>query len=280
MGQESSPGNDLNILQRNNVQIRGEGGPVLIYGNGFGCNQTMWDRITPAFEASHTQVLFDYVGTGKSDLRAFDSVRYARLEGYAQDLLEVCDALGLQSDVTFVGHSVSCSIGLLACLERPALFKQLVLLGPSPCFLNDPPHYLGGFEREDLEGLLALMDQNFMGWASYLAPVIAGTSQDGVFANELESSFCSTDPVAARLFAKATFFSDNRGDLPKVNSPCLVLQHAQDSLAPLGVGDYVHQQLAGSTLKVLDVAGHCAHMSHPLLVIDAMRGYFLPTQSA
>jgi sigma-B regulation protein RsbQ len=133
---------------------------------------------------------------------------------------------------------------------------------------------LGGFEREDLEDLLALMDQNFMGWASYLAPVIAGTSQDGVFANELESSFCSTDPVAARLFAKATFFSDNRGDLPKVKCPCLVLQHAQDSLAPLSVGDYVHQQLAGSTLKVLDVAGHCAHMSHPLLVIDAMQDYF------
>ena len=264
----------MNILKRNNVQVKGEGGPVLIYGNGFGCNQTMWDRITPAFDSTHTQVLFDYVGTGKSDLRAFDGDRYAHLDGYAQDLLDVCDALELTNGATFVGHSVSCSIGQLACLKRPALFKQLVLLGPSPCFINHPPHYLGGFEREDLEGLLALMDQNYMGWASYLAPVIAGEAQGGVYANELEKSFCSTDPVAARLFAQATFFSDNREDLPQVKRPCLVLQHHQDSLAPLGVGDYVHQHLAGSTLKVLDVAGHCAHMSHPLLVIEAMQDYF------
>jgi sigma-B regulation protein RsbQ len=264
----------LNILERNNVQNTGEGGPVLIYGNGFGCNQTMWDRITPAFSTTHTQVLFDYVGTGQSDLQAFDETRYAQLEGYAQDLLDVCDALDLQSDVTFVGHSVSCSIGLLACLKRPALFKQLVLLGPSPCFLNHPPHYLGGFEREDLEGLLALMDQNYMGWASTLAPVIAGEAQGGIYANALEKSFCSTDPVAARLFAQATFFSDIREDLSKITHPCLVLQHRHDALAPLGVGDFVHQQLVGSTLKVLDVVGHCAHMSNHLLVIEAMQDYF------
>ena len=270
----------MNILERNNVQIKGNTGSILIYGNGFGCNQSMWDRMTPAFEATHTQVLFDYVGTGKSDLRAFDSERYAHLEGYAQDVLEVCDALGLDRGVTFVGHSVSCSIGVLACLKRPELFKQLILLGPSPSFLNHPPHYRGGFAREDLEGLLALMDQNYMGWASYLAPLIVGEPRGGVFANELESSFCSTDPIAARLFAQVTFFSDNRNDLPKVKSPCLVLQHSQDSLAPLGVGTYVHQNLAGSTLKVLDVEGHCAHMSHPLLVIEAMREYFLTTQSA
>ena len=252
----------------------GQASPTLIYGNGFGCNQAMWDRITPAFELSHTQVLFDYVGTGKSDPSAFNGARYAQLEGYAQDLLDVCDALDLHSDVTFVGHSVSCSIGLLACLKRPALFKQLVLLGPSPCFLNHPPHYLGGFEREDLEGLLALMDQNYLGWARVLAPIVAGGSKDGFFASELEKSFCSTDPVAARLFAQATFFADNRDDLPKVNCPCLILQHGQDALAPLSVGDYVHQHLVGSTLKVLDVAGHCAHMSHPQLVIGAMRDYF------
>ncbi len=264
----------MTILQRNHVQVKGETGPVLIYGNGFGCNQSMWDRITPAFESSHTQVLFDYVGTGQSDLRAFDEVRYAQLEGYAQDLLDVCDALDLTNGLTFVGHSVSCSIGLLACLARPALFEQLVLLGPSPSYLNQPPHYLGGFEREDLDGLLALMDQNYMGWASYLAPVLAGEAQGGVYANELEKSFCSTDPVAARLFAQATFFANNCNDLPQVKHPCLVLQHHHDSLVPLGVGDYVHQHLAGSTLRVLDVAGHCAHMSHPSLVIDAMQDYF------
>lgn len=264
----------MKILQRNNVKLIGQASPVLIYGNGFGCNQAMWDRITPAFELSHTQVLFDYVGTGESDPSAFNVTRYAQLEGYAQDLLDVCDALDLQSDVTFVGHSVSCSIGLLACLMRPALFKQMILLGPSPCFLNHPPDYLGGFEREDLEGLLALMDQNFMGWASYLTPLIAGEPRGGLVASELEKSFCSTDPVAARLFAQATFFSDNRDDLPKIKCPCLVLQHRLDALAPLGVGNYVHQHLVGSTLRVLDVAGHCAHMSHPLLVIEAMHDYF------
>jgi len=264
----------LNILQRNNVQVKGEASPVLIYGNGFGCNQTMWDRITPAFDSTHTQVLFDYVGTGKSDLRAFNGERYAHLEGYAQDLLDVCDAFDLTNGVTFVGHSVSCSIGLLACLKRPTLFKQLVLLGPSPCFINHPPHYLGGFEREDLEGLLALMDQNHMGWASTLAPVIAGEAQGGVYANELEKSFCSTDPVAARLFAQATFFSDIREALSKITHPCLVLQHRHDALAPLGIGEFMHQQLEGSILKVLDVVGHCAHMSNHLLVIEAMQDYF------
>lgn len=280
LGRNFSPRYVLNILLRNNVQVKGRGGPVLIYGNGFGCNQTMWHCITPAFEATHTQILFDYVGTGKSDMCAFDAQRYAHLEGYAQDLLEVCEALNLHHEVTFVGHSVSCSIGLLACLKRPALFKQLVLLGPSPCFLNHPPDYLGGFEREDLEELLALMDLNYLSWASHLAPLVAGEARGSALADTLESSFCNTDPAAMRLFAQATFFADNRGDLPQVKRPCLLLQHAQDALAPQTVGHYMHQHLAGSTLKILDVAGHCAHMSRPLLVIEVMRAYFAAPPAA
>lgn len=266
--------NHLNIFDRNNVHVQGNNGPVLLYAQGFGCNQTMWNQVTPYFESTHRQVLFDYVGSGKSDLASFDAKRYSSLQGYAQDVLDVCDALGLSNGVTFVGHSVSCSVGLLASIARPELFDRLVLLGPSPCFLNYPPDYLGGFEREDLEGLLSLMDQNYIGWANYLAPVVSGETEAGALTGELSDSFCSTDPTVARVFAQTTFFSDSRADLPLVSRPCLILQHREDALAPLGVGEYMHAHLQGSTLKVLDVAGHCGHMSQPFLVAEAMRNYF------
>lgn len=233
----------------------------------------MWDRVTPAFESSHKQVLFDYVGSGRSDIAAFDLDKYASLSGYAQDVLDICDALDLKSGVIFIGHSVSCSVGLLALIARPGLFAKLVLIGPNPCFVNHAPEYIGGFEKEDLEGLLALMDQNYIGWANYLAPVVSAQGESGAVAAELSDSFCSTDPQAAKVFARTAFFSDNRADLPKVTLPCLILQHRTDTLAPVSVGEYVHAHLAGSTLKVLEVQGHCAHMSEPALVIDAMREF-------
>ena len=261
-----------NIRQRNHVREIGQNGPVILYGHGFGCNQHMWHRITGAFEDTHRQVLFDYVGSGQSDPAAFDRKRYARLDGYAQDMIEVCDALGL-SGITLVAHSVSCNIGLLASIARPDLFERLVLLGPNPCFLNHPPDYHGGFNRTDLEGLLSLMEMNYIGWANYLAPSVAGAAQGEALAGELSDSFCSTDPVAMRVFAQTTFFADNRADLPQVSRPCLILQHQEDSLVPLAVGEYLNQQLKGSTLEVMDVAGHAAHMSHPELVIDAMQRY-------
>lgn len=266
----------MNFLQRNNVQIIGSSradAPVLLYAHGFGCSQRMWRHITPAFEASHRQVLFDYVGSGQSDFSAFDARRYASLEGYVQDLLEVCDALQLRQGVHFMGHSVSATIGLLASIERPGLFESLVLVGPSPCFLNDPPDYQGGFEQRDLEELLELMDQNYLGWANYLAPVVAGAGQQEGIARELSESFCSTDPVMTRAFAQATFFADHRADLPRVAAPCLILQHRQDALVPLAVGEYLQRRLSRSTLEILDVTGHCAHMSHPGLVVDATRRF-------
>lgn len=263
----------MSILSRNNVKVSGQGANTLVFAHGFGCNQNMWARITPAFEDSHRIVLFDYVGSGRSELSAFDVARYGRIEGYVNDVLEVCDVLALDGDVTFVGHSVSCSVGMLASIARPALFKRLVLVGPSPSFLNDPPDYLGGFEPDDLEGLLALMDQNYIGWANYMAPLVAGQAGQASVAGELTDSFCSTDPTAARVFARTSFFADNRADLPRVPVPSLILQHRDDSLAPLGVGQYMHQHLRNSRLQVLDVAGHCAHMSHPDLVIAAMRGF-------
>jgi len=269
LNQEKIP----NIFARNNVKVVGGDGPVLMYAHGFGCNQKMWDRVTPAFKSTHQQVLFDYVGSGKSDLSAFDPDKYASLSGYAQDVLDICDALDLKSGVTFVGHSVSCSVGILASIARPGLFDKLVLLGANPCFVNRPPAYVGGFEKEDLEGLLDLMDQNYIGWANYLAPVVSAQDGQGSVTKELSESFCSTDPTVAKVFARTTFFSDNRKDLPKVAVPCLIIQHRTDSLAPISVGEYVHTHLAGSTLKVLDVHGHCAHMSDSQLVVEAMREF-------
>ncbi|WP_426113005.1 alpha/beta fold hydrolase [Massilia sp. PWRC2] len=262
------------LIARHQVTDIAGPGPTILYAHGFGCNQDMWRRITPAFEGHYRQVLFNYAGSG-ADAAPTDRERYSTLAGYVDDLLAVCDALDLHEGVHFVGHSVSCSIGWLASIARPRLFEQMILLGPSPCFLNYPPAYQGGFEREDLNGLLELMDHNFIGWANYLAPVIAGAPQADSTGRELAASFCSTDPDAARLFARATFFSDNRSDLVKVNVPSLILQHREDTLAPMAVGEFVHRQLAGSQLQVLDVTGHCAHMSHPEQVVAAMRG-FLP----
>jgi sigma-B regulation protein RsbQ len=262
-----------NILVRNNVKVLEGDGPVLLYAHGFGCNQNMWDRVIPSFSSSYKQVLFDYVGSGRSDIAAFDPDKYANLSGYAQDVIDVCDALDLNSGVIFIGHSVSCSVGLLASIARPGLFAKLVLIGPNPCFVNHASEYVGGFEKEDLEGLLALMDQNFIGWANYLAPVVSAQGESGAVTAELSDSFCSTDPQVAKVFARTTFFSDNRTDLPKVTVPSLILQHRTDTLAPISVGEYVHAHLTGSTLKVLEVQGHCAHMSEPTLVVDAMREF-------
>jgi sigma-B regulation protein RsbQ len=268
--------NNINInsktITTNNVKVLQGDSNVVLYAHGFGCNQSMWDRVTPAFK-NHTQVLFDYVGSGQSDMAAFDANKYASLNGYAQDVLDICDALGLTQGVTFVGHSVSCSIGILASIARPELFAKLVLVSPNPCFVNHAPDYIGGFESEDLEELLTLMDQNFLGWAGYLAPVASGQGESGATTTELSDSFCSTDPKTAKIFVRATFFSDNRADLPKVTLPCLILQNRSDTLAPVSVGEFVHAQIIGSTLQVLEVHGHCAHMSAPALVIEAMQAF-------
>lgn len=262
----------MTVLKRNNVKLMGNPtDPVVLFAHGFGCNQAMWHAVASAFADKTYQILFDYVGSGQSDLQSFSFERYATLDGYAQDILEICAAIGVERDVIFVGHSVSCSIGVLAALARPNLFREMIFLGPSPCFLNDPPHYYGGFERSDLEGLLALMDQNYVGWADYLAPVVAG--DDEQIAGELSDSFCSTDPVIAQQFAKATFFADNRDDFAKLTVPSLILQHRDDALAGVAVGEYLQQQVPNNHYKLLDVTGHAAHMSHPSLVVNAITEY-------
>lgn len=257
------------VRQRHHVQVHGDG-PTLVYAHGFGCSQGMWDGLTPYFAATHRQVMFDHAGAGRADPLAFDPRRHATLEGYTDDLIDVVRAVAPPEGVVLVAHSVSCSIGMMAARREPALFRNLVLIGPNPCFVNDPPEYTGGFERRDLAGLLELMERNDLGWSSTLAPMVAGGSGNRV-SQRLEASFCATDPTAARIFAAATFYADNRADVPHVQTRTLILQHRHDALAPVAVGRWLQSHLPDASLEVLDVTGHCAHMSHPELVADAMR---------
>jgi sigma-B regulation protein RsbQ len=259
------------ILTRNNVKIFGRGTQPMLFAHGFGCDQNMWRFVTPAFEDDYRIVLFDYVGAGKSDLAAFDQARYASLDGYAQDVLDVCRALDL-TDVVFVGHSVSSMVGVLAANREPERFARLVLIGPSPRYVNDDG-YVGGFERSDIDGLLETMDKNYIGWANYLAPAIMRNEDRPELGEELTESFCSTDPVLARRFAETTFLSDNRADLPGLRVPSLILQCSEDIIAPLEVGEYVHRALPESTLRVMRATGHCPHMSAPEETIALMKEY-------
>jgi sigma-B regulation protein RsbQ len=259
------------VLTRNNVRVSGRGTRPMLFAHGFGCDQTMWRFVTPAFEQDYRIVLFDYVGSGRSDLGAYDAERYATLDGYAADVLDVIHALD-RHDVIFVGHSVSGMVGVLAANREPERFERLVLVGPSPRYVNDPP-YVGGFERADLEGLLETMEKNYIGWANFLAPAIMQNADRPELGRELEASFCSTDPVIARRFAGATFFSDNRADVRDVRVPSLIMQCSDDIIAPAAVGEYLHREMPGSTLRQLRATGHCPHMSHPEETIAAIRDY-------
>jgi sigma-B regulation protein RsbQ len=243
----------------------------MIFAHGFGCDQNMWRFITPAFEDEYKVVLFDYVGCGKSDVSAYSLERYSNLQGYAQDLLDICETLELK-DAIFVGHSVSSMIGLLAAIERPEIFSTMIFIGPSARYVNNLD-YMGGFSQEDLEGLLDVMDNNYLGWANFLAPVVMKNNDKPELTQELEESFCSTDPVITRKFAEVTFFSDNRDDLPNLTQPCLVLQCSDDSIAPDEVGLYVHNQIKGSTFEKMQATGHCPHLSHPQETIDLIQKF-------
>jgi len=260
------------VLARNNVSLQGQGAHTIVFAHGFGCDQNMWRFVEPSFRDRFRTVLFDYVGLGKSDASAFDPGRYATLDGYAQDLVEIGEALDLR-DATIVGHSVSSIIGLLASLRAPQRFGALVMIGPSPRYINDPPGYVGGFERSDIDGLLELMDHNYLGWAAALAPMVMGNGDRPELTEELQETFCSTDPLVATCFARATFYGDNRADLPKAKVPSLVLQVREDAIAPMTVGAYVARHLPLSELTVLEASGHCPQMSHPQLTVEAMRPF-------
>jgi sigma-B regulation protein RsbQ len=260
------------IPARNNVKIFGNGVQPMLFAHGFGCDQNMWRFVTSAFEKDYKIVLFDYVGAGKSDAGSYKPERYQNLEGYAEDVLEICDALDLK-DVIFVGHSVSSIIGALASIKRPELFKKLIMIVPSPCYINQPPDYVGGFEQSDIAELLDLMDKNHLGWAGFLAPIVMKNPERPELEQELEESFCSIDPKITQQFAKATFLSDNRADLPNIKTPSLIIQVSDDAIAPLSVGEFMHREMPNSILRKMDTSGHCPHMSHPHEVIEIIKDY-------
>lgn len=261
----------MTVVSKNNVKVSGKGRRALVFMHGFGCDQNVWRHVTPAFEDDWRVVLFDQVGAGKSDLSYYDPEKYASLQGYADDLIDIVRELELE-DVVAVGHSVSAMIAVLAAVKEPALFSRLVLMGPSPCFLNDGD-YRGGFERKEIEELLVAMDGNFFGWSNMITPVIMGNPDRPELAGELSESFCRTDPDIARHFARVTFLADTRPSLDKLTVPSLIMQCSADALAPLAVGDYLHQKLRGSSLAVLKATGHCPHLSEPAESIEVIRGW-------
>jgi sigma-B regulation protein RsbQ len=262
----------MDVVSRNNVHVSGpDGAPPMLFAHGFGCDQNMWRHVAPAFADDYRVVLFDHVGAGGADPSAWDPERYSSLQGYAADVLEICGALGLD-DVVFVGHSVSAMIGVLAAAREPDRFSKLVLVGPSPRYIDDDG-YVGGFAREDIEELLESLDSNFLGWSSAMAPVIAGNPDRPELGEELTNSFCRTDPEIAKHFARVTFLSDNRADLDAVRTPALVLQCADDAIAPQPVGEYVHRRLADSRLVLMEATGHCPNLSAPAETIAAIRAF-------
>jgi sigma-B regulation protein RsbQ len=260
----------VGVVERNNVVIRGAAdGVPLLFAHGFGCDQHAWDGVAPAFEDDHAVILFDAVGAGDSQLAAYDPERYGTLEGYADDVIEIIDALGL-ADVVFVGHSVAAMVGVLAAIRRPDAFRQLVLVAPSPRYLNDEG-YEGGFERADIDELLESLGSNFLAWAHAMAPVIAGDPERPEAGERLTSSFCRTDPAIAEHFARVTFLSDNRADLDRVPVPSLVLQCRSDVLAPDSVGDFVQRRIPQARLIRLEATGHTPNLSAPQEVVAAIR---------
>ena len=261
----------MSVVHRNNVVVSGRGTEPIVFAHGYGCDQNMWRFVAPAFERDYKVIRFDHVGHGGSDASAFDPGKYASLHGYADDLVKICDELGVQRGV-FVGHSVSAMIGVLAAVERPDLFDRLVLIGPSPCYLNDEG-YVGGFHRKDIEELLEFLDANHLGWSSTMAPVIMGNADRPELAEELANSFCRTDPEVAKHFARVTFLSDNRHDLPRLSTKTLVVQCSNDVIAPESVGRYVAAEIAGAELVILHATGHCPNLSAPEETVSAIKGF-------
>jgi sigma-B regulation protein RsbQ len=252
----------VNVVTRYNVVSAGPAdGPVLLLAHGFGCDQNLWRRVVPLLARDHRVVLFDHIGAGHADRSAWTAQRYSSLDAYAEDVLTLCRELDLR-DVTLVGHSVSAMIGVLAVAADPDRFARLVLLTPSPCYLDDGDYH-GGFSRQDIDELLESLDSNYLGWSATMAPVIMGNPDRPELGEELTNSFCRTDPEVARVFARATFLSDNRADLAKVTVPTLVVQCSEDAIAPRAVGEFVRDQIADATLVTLDAVGHCPQLSDP-----------------
>ena len=262
----------MTVVTRNNVTVGGpDGAQPMLFAHGFGCDQNMWRYVAPAFEGEYRTVLFDHVGAGGSDITAYSPAKYASLRGYADDVLEICAELGLD-DVVFVGHSVAAMIGVLAVATAPERFDKLVLVGPSPRYLDDAD-YVGGFTEEDIDGLLESLASNYLGWSSTMAPMIMGNPERPELGEELTNSFCRMDPEIARQFARVTFLSDNRQDLDAITIPTLILQCSDDVIAPEVVGTYVHQRIPGSRMVQLNATGHCPNLSAPDETVAAIKSF-------
>ncbi len=269
----------MDVLSRNNVTVTGDAdGPAVVLAHGFGCDQNLWRLVVPALAERHRVVLFDYVGSGGSDPSAWSEARYSSLEGYAQDVVEVCRELDLERAV-FVGHSVSAMVGVLASRRAPERIGALVMVTPSPRYIDDEG-YRGGFTAEDIDELLASLESNYLGWSSVMAPVIMGNPERPELGRELTNSFCATDPDIARVFARATFLSDNRADLEEVRVPTLILECARDLLAPREVGAFVHAAIPSSRLVTLDATGHCPQLSAPQATAAAVLDFLESVEDA
>ncbi len=261
----------MNVESRNNVSVSGVGSATMVMAHGFGCDKSMWRFLAPAFEQRYKVITFDMVGSGASDLSAYDRDKYASLHGYADDVLEIIEQFA-DGPVIFVGHSVSSTIGLLATIKAPGRFVANIMVGPSPCYINDGD-YVGGFSREDIDDLLDTLDGNYLGWSSNMAPAIMGAPSQPELGVELTNSFCRTDPEIAKHFARATFLSDHRADVARSSTPTLILQCSDDLIAPRQVGEYMHRQLPDSVLHIIDNVGHCPHMSAPMASTAAIDAF-------
>ncbi len=261
----------MNALKRNNVVVTGTGESVMMFAHGFGCDQNMWRYVWPAFKDDYKIVLFDHVGAGNSSLSAYSYKKYDTLDGYAQDIIEISEELNI-SDMIFVGHSVSAVMGLIAAGIAPGLFKSMVLVSPSPSYINQDG-YVGGFSRSEIDELLEAMNNNHLGWSTTMAPVIMGNPERKELGTELANSFCKTDPEIARHFASTTFLTDKRHILPDTKVPALILQCSSDVIAPVEVGHYMHEHMPNSKLVILDATGHCPNLSAPEETVAAIKAY-------
>ncbi|MBF8456148.1 alpha/beta hydrolase [Kaistella sp. G5-32] len=261
----------MNAIQRNNVTIKGKGTQVMLFAHGFGCDQNMWRFVTPAFEEDYRVILFDHVGAGNSDLSAYSSDKYSQLEGYAADIVNICEEMEL-NEVIFVGHSVSSLMGMIASLQSPDLFKSLIMVSPSPSYINDGD-YVGGFTREQITELMESLDNNHLGWSMTMAPVIMANPERAELSEELSNSFCRSNPDIAKEFARTTFFSDKRHLLPEVSIPSLILQCSEDVIAPEEVGIFMHKKIKDSQLVMMKATGHCPNLSAPEETIAAMKAF-------
>lgn len=261
------------ILDRNNVNIVGSGEKALIFAHGFGADQRVWDKVFPSFTSTHKVILFDYVGSGNSDKSSYSVDRYNDLHGYAKDLSEICKHLQLDSPI-LIGHSVSSMIGVLTSIANPGLFKKLILICPSPSYINEPKSgYIGGFDRDEIEGLLMMMEKNYKEWAKHLAPVAMKNEDRPELAKDFEETLNANTPHIAKQFAEVTFYADVRSELCKVTTPSLILQTRDDSIAPVEVGEYVHQKLQDSKFVLMSATGHNPHVSHPEELISCIKDY-------